>query len=246
MQLDVTFAADEDWWHREGSKVVPAEEQACSFVVRCGDDASLLCVLNAGDSGWSAGTSFEKRPLQQLIERAWATTAGCAESRLEIFEEVAKDYVAWIKTAQPDWEKDEELVGARWADFAAVAIVGDQASAAWIGGETIFLIRNHSIIAETKPHTLLEDFKNATGKTDEECKDFPHRDVICRSINPSQTTEISTQSLGTLLPGDIIAIVDNSCLVSLHSQRHQTAQSLVKDAKANGADRARALLASCR
>ncbi len=275
MQVVASFAEDHAWWAQKwserakarsgaqkwseranarsgapaASKINVAEHRAASFVISSSSDASLLCVLDGGDCGWSRGSLAVKSHFRSMIMKAWATSTGDALSRLGLFEKISIDLCDWIKATTPDWEQLtgdglEEIAGTPWAIFAAAIIVGDTAAAGWIGPEVVQLRRNGGKIAATLPHSLYQDYKTASGKSDAEMGDFPHPHVWIRRISPPQPTNMSTQSLGHVARGDVIAILDWNCEKYLAAAGTQDATTSVTMARTNGADSARALVAT--
>jgi hypothetical protein len=102
MQVVASFAEDHAWWAqkwserakarsgaRAASKINVAEHRAASFVIASSGDASLLCVLDGGDCGWSRGSVAVKSHFRSMIMKAWAISTGDALARLGLFERSA-------------------------------------------------------------------------------------------------------------------------------------------------------------
>ncbi len=262
MQVVASFAEDHAWraekWSerakarsgaRAAGKINVAEHRAASFVIASNGDASLLCVLDGGDCGWSRGSLAVKHHLRSMIMNAWATSTGGALARLGLFEKISIDLCDWIKATTPEWEQSagdglEGIAGTPWAIFAAAVIVGDTAAAGWLGPEVVQLRRNGGSITATLPHSFYQDYKTLSGKSDAEMSEFPHRHVFTRSISPPHPSKMSTQSLGHVARGDVIAIVDWNCEKYLAAAGTQDAATSVTMARSNGADSARALVAT--
>jgi len=68
---------------------------------------------------------------------------------------------------------------------------GDRAYVAHVGDSRCYLIRRGRIQGLTRDHSLLEDYKDARPDlTDEEIRDFPHKNVITRALGMRDTVEV--------------------------------------------------------
>jgi serine/threonine protein phosphatase PrpC len=62
-------------------------------------------------------------------------------------------------------------------------VKGDQGFVAHVGDSRCYRVRNGSIKAMTRDHSLLEDYKEARpDMTEEEARNFPHKNVITRAL----------------------------------------------------------------
>ncbi len=68
---------------------------------------------------------------------------------------------------------------------------GDRAYVAHVGDSRCYLIRRGRIQGLTRDHSLLEDYKDARPDlTDEEIRDFPHKNVITRALGMRDSVEV--------------------------------------------------------
>jgi protein phosphatase len=60
-----------------------------------------------------------------------------------------------------------------------------------VGDSRCYRIRNGEIVSLTRDHSLLEDWKDARPDlTEEEIRDFPHKNVITRALGMRETVEV--------------------------------------------------------
>lgn len=68
---------------------------------------------------------------------------------------------------------------------------GDKAYVAHVGDSRCYLVRTGRIQSLTRDHSLLEDYKEARPDlTEEEIRDFPHKNVITRALGMRETVEV--------------------------------------------------------
>jgi protein phosphatase len=70
-------------------------------------------------------------------------------------------------------------------------INGDKVYFAWVGDSRGYRVRGSEIKQITRDHSLLEDYKEAKpDMTDDEQKNFPHKNVITRALGMRDTVQV--------------------------------------------------------
>ncbi len=86
--------------------------------------------------------------------------------------------------------------------LVAIALEGDQICVAHVGDSRVYRLRNGAMTRLTKDHSLLEQWKDANpDMTEEEERNFPHKNVITRALGLGEDVEVDVQQLA-LEPGD--------------------------------------------
>jgi len=68
---------------------------------------------------------------------------------------------------------------------------GDKAYFAWVGDSRGYRLRNEKMTQMTRDHSLLEDYKEAKpDMTEEEQRNFPHKNVITRALGMRETVQV--------------------------------------------------------
>jgi serine/threonine protein phosphatase PrpC len=74
-------------------------------------------------------------------------------------------------------------------------INGDRAYIAHVGDSRVYRIRGNDIKQMTRDHSLLEDYKEAKpDMTEEEQRNFPHKNVITRALGMRDTVQVDIKS----------------------------------------------------
>ena len=70
-------------------------------------------------------------------------------------------------------------------------IVGDKFYIAHVGDSRVYRVRDAAISQLTRDHSLLEDYKEAKpDMTEEEERNFPHKNVITRALGMRETVQV--------------------------------------------------------
>jgi protein phosphatase len=112
-------------------------------------------------------------------------------------------------------------VGIKWANFqifekaagspqlkgmgttaVAVAVDSDRIAIAHVGDSRAYRIRNRAIEPVTVDHSLFEEYKRIPQITEEELRNFPHKNVIVRALGMKESVLVDTR-VEELLPGDL-------------------------------------------
>lgn len=73
----------------------------------------------------------------------------------------------------------------------AFHVNGDRGYVAHVGDSRCYLLRGGRLQALSRDHSLLEDYKDARPDlTEEEIRDFPHKNVITRALGMRETVEV--------------------------------------------------------
>ena len=81
----------------------------------------------------------------------------------------------------------------------------DHVSVAHVGDSRIYLFREGALEQLTEDHSLLNDFRKMSPMTDEEVKNFPHKNVIVRALGMQDVVKVDMQTL-TPEEGDIFLL----------------------------------------
>src|SRR5262245_65762069 len=86
--------------------------------------------------------------------------------------------------------------------IVASLIQADKIYVGHVGDSRCYRIRNGSIMQLTRDHSLLEDYKEAKpDMTDEEQRNFPHKNVITRALGMRDTVQVDIKP-HQILDGD--------------------------------------------
>lgn len=79
--------------------------------------------------------------------------------------------------------------------IVSALVSGDRAYFAWVGDSRGYRVRGNSIKQVTRDHSLLEDYKEAKpDMTDDEVRNFPHKNVITRALGMRETVVVDIKS----------------------------------------------------
>ena len=71
----------------------------------------------------------------------------------------------------------------------------DNASVAHVGDSRIYLFRQGALEQLTEDHSLLNDYKKMTKLTEEEERNFPHKNIIVRALGMKDTVQVDLRTL---------------------------------------------------
>ncbi|MBT8495391.1 MAG: Stp1/IreP family PP2C-type Ser/Thr phosphatase [Deltaproteobacteria bacterium] len=75
--------------------------------------------------------------------------------------------------------------------IVSVLVCGDKVYCGHVGDSRLYRIRGDKVEALTRDHSLLEDYKEAKpDMTEEEERNFPHKNVITRALGMRETVEV--------------------------------------------------------
>ncbi len=135
---------------------------------------------------------------------------------------------------------------------------GEKIYFAWVGDSRGYRIRQSDIKQITRDHSLLEDYKEAKpDMTEEEQKNFPHKNVITRALGMRDTVQVDIRS-DMIQEGDyfllccdgVSGMIEDGKLQELilgcHNDLERGVATLVDQANRNGGvDNITVILLSC-
>jgi serine/threonine protein phosphatase PrpC len=141
--------------------------------------------------------------------------------------------------------------------IVAFIIKGDTAFVAHVGDSRCYRVRNGAISLLTRDHSLLEDYKEARpDMTDEEARNFPHKNVITRALGMRDNVVVDISRVD-LQSGDRYVLCSDGLSGMLEddrihdiTQRHEDLEKAVAELieNANGAggtDNITAMVVEC-
>ena len=141
--------------------------------------------------------------------------------------------------------------------FVTSLVCGDKIYVAHVGDSRCYRVRNGAIAQITRDHSLLEDYREAKpDMTEEEQRNFPHRNVITRALGMRETVQVDIKA-HQIMDGDIYlmcsdglsGMVDDPSILRIVSQAkslERAVAELVDHAnRAGGTDNITTLLLQC-
>ncbi len=142
--------------------------------------------------------------------------------------------------------------------IVAFHLNGTRAYIAHVGDSRCYRVRNGSIHALTRDHSLLEDWKEARPDlTEQEIRDFPHKNVITRALGMRETVEVDLKTVQIELGDRFVLCSDGLCgmltddeiheVISAHGDPEAAVAELIdRSNAAGGDDNITAMLIDCR
>jgi protein phosphatase len=85
-------------------------------------------------------------------------------------------------------------------------VCGDKVYVGHVGDSRCYRVRNGGIAQLTRDHSLLEDYKEAKpDMTDEEERNFPHKNVITRALGMRETVQVDIRGF-QIESGDVYVL----------------------------------------
>lgn len=79
--------------------------------------------------------------------------------------------------------------------IVSTLVVGDKVYVGHVGDSRVYRIRENGITQLTRDHSLLEDYKEAKpDMTEEEERNFPHKNVITRALGMRETVQVDIRA----------------------------------------------------
>ena len=172
-------------------------------------DESHLYVVADGMGGHASGEVASQMAIDTLQEFFQATSAdpeatwpykmdksrGYEENRLITSVKLANLRI--FETAQ----RDPKLRG-MGTTLVAILVVDDGVLIAHVGDSRVYRLRDGKLEQLTEDHSLLNDYIKMKKLSEEEIKNFPHKNVIVRALGMKESVKVDT-SLDPPKPGDI-------------------------------------------
>jgi len=90
--------------------------------------------------------------------------------------------------------------------IVSVMVCGDKIYVAHVGDSRVYRIRGQDITQLTRDHSLLEDYKEAKpDMTEEEERNFPHKNVITRALGMRETVQVDIRAF-QIQSGDVYVL----------------------------------------
>jgi serine/threonine protein phosphatase PrpC len=90
--------------------------------------------------------------------------------------------------------------------IVSVLVCGDKVYCGHVGDSRCYRVRNGDIAQLTRDHSLLEDYKEAKpDMTDEEERNFPHKNVITRALGMRETVQVDIRGF-QIESGDVYVL----------------------------------------
>ena len=79
--------------------------------------------------------------------------------------------------------------------IVSTLVAGDKIYVGHVGDSRVYRVRDSGIVQLTRDHSLLEDYKEAkSDMTEEEERNFPHKNVITRALGMRETVQVDIRS----------------------------------------------------
>ncbi len=79
--------------------------------------------------------------------------------------------------------------------IVSTLVVGDKVYVGHVGDSRVYRVRENAITQLTRDHSLLEDYKEAKpDMTEEEERNFPHKNVITRALGMRETVQVDIKA----------------------------------------------------
>jgi protein phosphatase len=181
-------------------------------------DEDHLYVVADGMGGHASGEVASKMAIETLREFFKATSAdpeatwpykmdksrGYEENRLITSVKLANLRI--FESAQ----RDPKLRG-MGTTLVAILVVEDGVLIAHVGDSRAYRLRDGKLEQMTEDHSLLNDYIKMKKLTEEEIRNFPHKNVIVRALGMKESVKVDTM-LDPPKPGDVyILCSDGLC-----------------------------------
>ena len=95
----------------------------------------------------------------------------------------------------------------------------DKVYFAWVGDSRGYRLRGEKLQQITRDHSLLEDYKEAKpDMTEEEQRNFPHKNVITRALGMRETVQVDIKH-DQIMPGDVFMLCCDGLTGMIDDQR---------------------------
>lgn len=214
-------------------------------------DDDHLYVVADGMGGHASGEVASKMAIDTLRDFFKATSAdpeatwpykmdksrGYEENRLITSVKLANLRI--FEAAQ----RDPKLRG-MGTTLVGILVVDDGVLIAHVGDSRAYRIRNGSMVQLTEDHSLLNDYIKMKKLTEEEIKNFPHKNVIVRALGMKESVKVDTL-LDHPQPGDLYVLCSDGLsgpvtddeiqtIVTGTNDLKEACQKLIERANSNG------------
>lgn len=128
--------------------------------------------------------------------------------------------------------------------FVSLAIIDEGVLVAHVGDSRVYRLRGKELEQLTDDHSLLNDYIKMRKLTEEEIKNFPHKNIIVRALGMTDTVKVDTR-LDKPQPGDLYLLCSDGLCGPVTDQEIQqimidniepkvAVQKLIEKANENG------------
>jgi serine/threonine protein phosphatase PrpC len=102
--------------------------------------------------------------------------------------------------------------------IVSTLVAGDKAYIGWVGDSRVYRVRDGGITQITRDHSLLEDYKEAKpDMTEEEERNFPHKNVITRALGMRETVQVDIRA-HQIKSGDLFLLCSDGLSGMVHDE----------------------------
>jgi protein phosphatase len=198
-----------------------------------------LYVVADGMGGHASGEVASKMAIDTLREFFRATSAD-PEATWPYKMDKARGYeenrlITSVKLANlrifEHAQRDPKLRG-MGTTLVAILIVDDGVLIAHVGDSRAYRLRDGKLEQLTEDHSLLNDYIKMKKLTDEEIRNFPHKNVIVRALGMKESVKVDT-ILDPPKPGDLYILCSDGLCGPVNDQEiREIASSHTTDLKA--------------
>jgi serine/threonine protein phosphatase PrpC len=198
-----------------------------------------LYVVADGMGGHASGEVASKMAIDTLREFFKATSAD-PEATWPYKMDKARGYeenrlITSVKLANlrifEHAQRDPKLRG-MGTTLVAILIVDDGVLVAHVGDSRAYRLRDGKLEQLTEDHSLLNDYIKMKKLTDEEIRNFPHKNVIVRALGMKESVKVDT-ILDPPKPGDLYVLCSDGLCGPVNDQEiREIAASHTTDLKA--------------
>ncbi len=175
-------------------------------------DEDHLYVVADGMGGHASGEVASKMAIETLKEFFHATSAD-PEATWPYKMDKARGYeenrlITSVKLANlrifESAQRDPKLRG-MGTTLVSILVVDDGVLIAHVGDSRVYRVRDGAMEQLTEDHSLLNDYIKMKKLTEEEIKNFPHKNVIVRALGMKESVKVDTL-LDSPKPGDLYVL----------------------------------------
>jgi protein phosphatase len=103
--------------------------------------------------------------------------------------------------------------------IVSTLVAGDKAYVGHVGDSRVYRVREGGITQLTRDHSLLEDYKEAKpDMTEEEERNFPHKNVITRALGMRETVQVDIRA-HQIKSGDVFLLCSDGLSGMVHDDQ---------------------------
>lgn len=204
------------------------------FLVQPEDDLFVVC---DGMGGHASGEIASQMAVDELStffaqsrdddEVTWPYKP---DRRLSPIENRLAVGIKWANWRVFDASSNDPRLKGMGTTAVGIAVNGETCAIGHVGDSRCYRIRDGRIEQLTRDHSLLEDYKQLAQLTDEEIKNFPHKNIITRALGMKETVQVDTRR-ESRRPGDLYLLCCDGLSGELEDPQEilQTVQECLPD-----------------